>query len=63
LNTGHEPGKDLEKDILSFTKDKLAGYKRPKRIEFIQDDDMPRTATGKILHRILREQHGRWSDD
>ncbi|HIJ56038.1 MAG TPA: AMP-binding protein [Deltaproteobacteria bacterium] len=63
LNDGYEPGKDLVKDILSFTKDKLAGYKRPKNIDFIQDDDMPRTATGKILHRILREQHGRWSDD
>ena len=62
LNDGYDPGQDLEKDILAFTKDKLAGYKRPKSIDFIQDDDMPRTPTGKILHRILREQHGKWSD-
>lgn len=29
----------------------------PKSIEFIATDDMPRTATGKSLHRILRDRH------
>ena len=38
---------------------RLAGYKRPRSIEFITADQMPRNATGKILHRLLREQLGR----
>ena len=33
---------------------RIAGYKRPRVGPFIRDDDMPRTATGKILHRELR---------
>jgi fatty-acyl-CoA synthase len=34
---------------------KIAGFKRPRKITFIKDEKMPRTATGKILHRSLRE--------
>ena len=33
----------------------LAGYKRPKEVIFIKEDEMPRTPTGKILHRKLRD--------
>ena len=33
-----------------------------KTIDFIEDEDMPRTPTGKILHRILREKYGKWGD-
>ncbi len=62
LNDGYEPGQALEKDIIDFTKGKLAGYKRPKSVDFINDEEMPRTPTGKILHRILREKYGKWSD-
>ncbi|MBT6612385.1 MAG: AMP-binding protein, partial [Deltaproteobacteria bacterium] len=42
-------------EIQNFCKDKLAGFKRPKEVVLIERDEMPRTATGKILHRILRE--------
>jgi len=62
LNEGYRGDEALAEEILEFTKGKLAGFKRPKTIDFIQDDEMPRTPTGKILHRILREKHGRWSD-
>jgi acyl-CoA synthetase (AMP-forming)/AMP-acid ligase II len=52
-----QPGmteKDLSaQDIIENCKTKIAGYKRPKEIIFIEQDDMPRTSTGKILHRIL----------
>ena len=47
----------LEAEVIDFTRDKIAGYKRPKKIVFIKDSEMPRTATGKILHRKLRERH------
>ena len=43
-------------EIIDFCRDKLASYKRPKRIVFVKDEEMPRTATGKNLHRILRER-------
>jgi acyl-CoA synthetase (AMP-forming)/AMP-acid ligase II len=45
-------------EISEFCKDKMAGFKRPKTIMFIKSEDMPRTATGKILHRVLRERFG-----
>jgi acyl-CoA synthetase (AMP-forming)/AMP-acid ligase II len=32
----------------------MAGFKRPKAVHLISQDEMPRTASGKILHRALR---------
>lgn len=52
---GEEP---QEKDIIEFCKDKMAGYKKPKSVDFIKADEMPRTTTGKILHRELRKKYG-----
>ena len=48
--------KVTEKIIMKYCKDKMGGYKRPKKVIFIKDEEMPRTPTGKILHRILRER-------
>jgi acyl-CoA synthetase (AMP-forming)/AMP-acid ligase II len=62
LHDGYEPSEGLAKNIIDFSRDKIAGYKRPKTIDFIKDEEMPRTPTGKILHRILREKYGKWSD-
>jgi acyl-CoA synthetase (AMP-forming)/AMP-acid ligase II len=45
-----------EADLIAHSRDLLAGFKRPRSVSFIADADMPRTATGKILHRILRER-------
>jgi len=50
-----------DKEIIEFCRGKIAGYKIPKSIDFIKDEEMPRTATGKILHRKLREKYGTWS--
>ncbi len=47
-----------EKPLLDWCKEKMAGYKRPKKIVLITPEDMPRTGTGKILHRVLRERYG-----
>jgi acyl-CoA synthetase (AMP-forming)/AMP-acid ligase II len=62
LHSGREPSEDLAKDIIQFTKGKIAGFKRPKSLDFIKDEDMPRTPTGKIIHRLLREKYGIWSE-
>jgi acyl-CoA synthetase (AMP-forming)/AMP-acid ligase II len=62
LHDGWEPSEELAKNIIDFSRDKIAGYKRPKSIDFVRDEEMPRTPTGKILHRVLREKYGTWSE-
>ena len=52
----HDGAEVGETELLDWCKDRIAGYKRPRSLSFIDDDDMPRTATGKILHRELRLQ-------
>ena len=52
----HDGQQASEAEMLEFCRDRLAGYKRPRSILFVADAEMPRTATGKILHRKLREQ-------
>jgi len=45
-----------EDEILEWCRTRIAGYKLPRSVSFIAEADMPRTATGKILHRALRVQ-------
>jgi acyl-CoA synthetase (AMP-forming)/AMP-acid ligase II len=52
----HQGETITEKELRDWVKERIAGYKCPRSIVFIDDKDMPRTATGKILHRVLREQ-------
>jgi acyl-CoA synthetase (AMP-forming)/AMP-acid ligase II len=47
-----------EEEIAAYCRERVASYKRPKHVVFVADEDMPRTATGKILRRILRERCG-----
>ncbi|NMB35143.1 MAG: AMP-binding protein [Firmicutes bacterium] len=54
----YEPSEKLAKEIQDFARGKMAGFKRPKKIHFITEKEMPRTGTGKILHRVLRERYG-----
>lgn len=51
-----------EKELIEHCRGKIAGYKIPKSVDFIKDEEMPMTPTGKILHRVLRERYGKWSD-
>ncbi|TYO66139.1 fatty acid--CoA ligase [Bradyrhizobium hipponense] len=41
--------------ILHFARARLAGFKIPKSIEFV--DELPRNPSGKILKRLLRERY------
>ncbi len=43
-----------EAELVAWCRDRIAGYKRPRSVTFVRDDDMPSTATGKILHRVLK---------
>jgi len=42
-------------EIIEWSKERMAGYKYPRQIEFIKE--LPRTAVGKIFRRKLREIH------
>ena len=42
-------------DLIAWSRSRLAGYKRPRAVTFLDADEMPRTATGKIQHAILRD--------
>jgi benzoate-CoA ligase len=46
-----------EAELKAFVKDKLAPYKYPRQIAFV--DDLPKTATGKIQRFKLREREAR----
>ncbi|MCC8193430.1 MAG: long-chain fatty acid--CoA ligase, partial [Deltaproteobacteria bacterium] len=41
-------------DIVKFCRNRLAGYKVPRQVEF--RDSLPRAATGKILRRTLQAE-------
>ena len=42
------------KELLRFMSEKLAAYKLPRHIEFIES--LPKNSTGKIMKRILKDQ-------
>ncbi|PKN69943.1 MAG: long-chain fatty acid--CoA ligase [Deltaproteobacteria bacterium HGW-Deltaproteobacteria-12] len=50
-----KPGQTAtEKEIIAFCKEKLAPYKVPKLVEF--RNELPKSAIGKVLRKILREE-------
>ena len=52
----HDGAAATAAEVLEWCRDKMAGYKRPRSISFMAEADMPRTATGKIQHRVLRDR-------
>ncbi|MDJ0985248.1 MAG: long-chain fatty acid--CoA ligase [Desulfobacterales bacterium] len=55
-----KPGQTATEDeILAFSKEKMAGYKRPKQVEFRQN--LPVSNVGKVLRRVLREEESKKS--
>ncbi|TVT45731.1 long-chain fatty acid--CoA ligase [Amycolatopsis rhizosphaerae] len=47
------PGKTATaEELIAFCKDRMAAYKYPRQVEFL--DEIPKTATGKLLRRELR---------
>jgi len=53
LKNGFE-GKVTPEELIDFCKQRMANYKYPRFIEFL--DELPRTATGKFLRRELRDR-------
>jgi acyl-CoA synthetase (AMP-forming)/AMP-acid ligase II len=49
-------GAATEPEIMAFCKERLADFKRPKKIHIVEA--IPRTATGKIQRRVVAEKVG-----
>ena len=52
LRAGYEPGADLARELFGFVRQRLAPYKRVRRLEF---SDLPKTISGKIRRAELRK--------
>ena len=51
-----KPGSTLTvDDLIAFCRQSLASYKIPQRVEF-SDTELPKSGSGKILKRLLRER-------
>jgi fatty-acyl-CoA synthase len=51
-----KPGKSATaSDIINFTRERIAGFKTPKSVDFVEA--LPRNASGKILRRHLRDPY------
>ncbi len=52
---GCAPGPELEAELMDYTRTEIAHYKCPRSIDFVEE--LPRTPTGKLLKRKLKEQY------
>ena len=53
LRDGFAPCKKMEDELSGFVAERLTRYKQPREVHFV--DVVPKTASGKILRRELRE--------
>jgi long-chain acyl-CoA synthetase len=50
------PGERTDADeLIAFCRERMAAYKYPRQVEFV--DELPKTASGKVLRRVLRQDH------
>jgi acetyl-CoA synthetase len=54
LDNGFEATEELKLEIKGFAREHLGSAVAPKEIEFI--DDLPKTRSGKIMRRLLRDK-------
>lgn len=54
LKPGFEPSDKLKEELIEYCRGQIAVYKLPREIEFIPE--LPRTVTGKLLRRVLRDR-------
>ena len=60
LNPAFKGSDNLKEELKKFTKELTAPYKYPRKIEFV--DQLPKTVTGKIQRKILKEKEFRLFD-
>lgn len=55
LKPGTTPSAELADEIITYVRDRIARYKAPRTVDFI--DELPRTATGKLVKRSLKARY------
>ena len=55
LKPEFKDGRITEREIIEWAKERLAGYKYPRQVEFL--NILPRTTVGKIFRRKLRDRN------
>jgi long-chain acyl-CoA synthetase len=58
LAPGYEPSPELEQELILFARQRLAGFKVPRSVDF--EEELPRHPTGKLYTRLLRDKY--WTD-
>jgi long-chain acyl-CoA synthetase len=51
------PGPELEQEIIAFVKSKIASFKAPRTVRFV--DDLPRSEAGKLVKAELKARYSR----
>jgi 2-aminobenzoate-CoA ligase len=54
LKPGHAPTEKLKQEIIDSSREQIAVYKLPREVDFVEQ--LPRTVTGKLLRRVLRDK-------
>lgn len=57
LKPGIEPSDALAQEIVDYVRDRIAHFKAPKSVDFV--DDLPRSPTGKLVKRVLEQRYMR----
>lgn len=52
---GVEAGPELEREIIAYTRDRIAHFKCPRSVDF--EPELPRLPTGKLYKRLLRDRY------
>lgn len=52
---GVTPGPELERELIDYVRARIAHYKAPRSVDFVES--LPRTPTGKLVKRKLRETY------
>lgn len=55
LREGVEPSADLAQEIIDYVRERIAHFKAPRTVDFV--DDLPRTPTGKLVKRKIEERY------
>jgi long-chain acyl-CoA synthetase len=55
LPDGVEGGPELERELIGFVRSRIAHYKAPRSVDFV--DELPRTPTGKLQKHRLRARY------
>lgn len=55
LANGESPSEDLAAELIAYCRDRLAGYKCPRSVDFAAH--LPRTEAGKLIKRELRQDY------